>query len=314
VRASGTAAEGPGLAPDATLGRVRETPKERLAYWAYRAVEALGAGVPDRIGRPAARAVGALAARALPGVRATVTENQARVLGVEPSSPVADVAAREAFASYARYWYDTFRIRAISDEEVVRRTTSGGLEHIDAALADGRGVICALPHMGNWDAAGRWLSALGYRMAAVAEVLRPPRLFELFVRHREELGMRVVPLAGSIGRQLGALLADNWIVALVADRDLSGRGVEVEMFGERRRIPTGPALLSLSSGAPLLPCALHTRPDGWHVEIGAPLAVERSGDRRTDVVAISNALARHFERAVSARPAEWHLFQPGWPA
>jgi lauroyl/myristoyl acyltransferase len=292
----------------------RETPKERLAYWAYRSAEALGSATPDRIGRPIARALGAVAASALPGVRATVEANQARVLGVEPDSEIARLAAREAFAAYARYWYDTFRVRSISDEEVLRRTTCDGFERMDEALAGGIGVVCALPHMGNWDAAGRWLSVRRYRVASVAEVLRPPRLFDLFLRHREELGMRIVPLAGSTGRQLSGLLAENWIVALVADRDLSGRGVEVEMFGARRRIPAGPALLALSSGAPLLPCALYTTDDGWHVSIEEAISVRRTGDRRADVAAISNALARHFERAIAAKPADWHLFQPGWPA
>jgi phosphatidylinositol dimannoside acyltransferase len=292
----------------------RETPKQRLAYWTYRSAEALGSAMPDAIGRPAARLLGGVGARLLPGVYATVAANQARVLGVEPESALARLAAREAFELYARYWYDTFRVRAIADEDVLRRTTSNGLEHIDAALENGKGVICALPHMGNWDAAGRWLSVLGYRIAAVAEVLQPPRLFELFLRHREELGMRVVPLAGGTGRRLGTLLSENWIVALVADRDLTGRGVEVEMFGAPRRIPAGPALLSLSSGAPLLPCALYTTPTGWHVEISPPVDVPRTGERRADATAIAGAIACHFERVISAHPADWHLFQPGWPA
>jgi lauroyl/myristoyl acyltransferase len=294
--------------------RARETPRERLAYWTYRSAEALGGVTPDRIGRPLARMAGDVGARLLPGIRATVTENQARVLGVDPDAEVARVAARDAFELYARYWYDTFRVRAIDHDEVLRRTTASGLEHIDAALEDGKGAICALPHMGNWDAAGRWLTTLGYRIAAVAEVLRPPRLFELFLRHREELGMRIVPLAGGTGRRLGGLLADNWIVALVADRDLTGRGIEVEMFGARRRIPAGPALLSLSSDAPLLPCALYTTPDGWHVEISPPVDVPTTGDRRADATAIANVLACHFERVIAAHPADWHLFQPGWPA
>jgi lauroyl/myristoyl acyltransferase len=301
--------------PGGSPARRGETPKERLAFWSYRAAEALAAGTPDRVGRPAAAAMGRAASVVLPGVRATVTANQARVLGVDPGSRIADIAARDAFALYARYWYDTFRLGAISIEEVVRRTTADGLEHVDAALEQGAGVVCALPHMGNWDAAGRWLAARGYRVAAVAEVLRPPRLFDLFVRHREELGIRVVPLeSGQTGRELAALLTDNWIVGLVADRDLSGRGVEVEMFGARRKIPAGPALLSLSSGAPLLPCAVFTRAEGWHIAVSPPLAVERTGDRRLDVRAISKALAREFERAISASPADWHLFQPGWPA
>jgi phosphatidylinositol dimannoside acyltransferase len=292
----------------------RETARERLAYWTYRSAEALGATTPEAIGRPLARLLGDAGARTLRGVFATVTANQARVLGVDPDSELARLAAREAFELYARYWYDTFRVRAISDDDVRRRTTSSGLEHMDAALAGGRGVICALPHMGNWDAAGRWLSILGYRIAAVAEVLRPPRLFELFLRHRVELGMRIVPLAAGTGRQLGTLLSENWIVALVADRDLTGRGVEVEMFGAPRRIPAGPALLSLSSDAPLLPCALYTTPTGWHVEISPPIEVPRTGERRADATAIANAIVCHFERVISAHPADWHLFQPCWLA
>jgi len=293
---------------------VSETPKERLAYWGYRSAEALGATIPDRIGRPIARAMGHLGYALLPGIRATVVANQARVLGVEPDADVARLAAREAFELYARYWYDTFRVRAISSEEIVRRTSVVGIEHIDAALERGTGAVCALPHMGNWDAAGRWLGALGYRIASVAEVLRPPRLFELFLRHREELGMRIVPLASGSGRRLGQLLADNWIVALVADRDLTGRGVEVEMFGAARRIPTGPALLALSTGAPLLPCVLYTTPDGWRIEISPALDLPRTGERRADATALSNALACHFERVIAAHPADWHMFQPGWPS
>jgi KDO2-lipid IV(A) lauroyltransferase len=153
-----------------------------------------------------------------------------------------------------------------------------------------------------------------YPLAAVAEELRPARLSELFLRHREELGMRIVPLTknGHVGQQLKQLLAENWIVALVADRDLSGRGVDVEMFGATRRIPAGPALLSLTSGAPLLVCPVYTRPKGWTIQIGAPIEIERTGDTRTDVVALSRRMAADFERAIAASPSDWHLFQPGW--
>jgi KDO2-lipid IV(A) lauroyltransferase len=154
----------------------------------------------------------------------------------------------------------------------------------------------------------------GYRIASVAEVLKPPRLFDLFLRHREELGMRIVPLASGTGRRLGELLAENWIVALVADRDLTGRGVEVEMFGARRRIPNGPALLAISTGAPLLPCVIYTTADGWRIEISPPLEAPGTGNRRADVAALANTIACHFERSIAAHSADWHLFQPGWPA
>ena len=268
----------------------------------------------ERVGRRVFAALGRMAYRALPGVRATVAANQARVLGLDPGSELVDVATREAFALYARYWFDTFRVRVLPLEELNERIRVEGLEHIDRALEGGRGCIAVLPHMGNWDAAGRWLAANGYRLASVAEELSPKRLFELFLRHREELGLKILPLTkgGGVGQQLGALLGKNWIVALVADRDLTGRGVEVEMFGATRRLPAGPALLSLSTGAPLLVCPVWTTENGWHIRVGEPLGTQPTGRTREDVAALTRLMGAEFERAIAANPVDWHMFQPAW--
>lgn len=283
-------------------------------YWAYRALERVAMVLPERIGRRLFDILGRIAHAVLHGVRATVTANQARVLGLPRAHPLVSQAVREAFGLYARYWYDTFHVRALSDEEVLRRTRFEGLEHLRAALEAGRGCVAVIPHMGNWDVAGRWLAISGYPVVAVAEVLRPRRLAELFVRHREALGMQIVPLVpgSGVGRRLAALLAENRIVALVADRDLSGRGVEVEMFGAPRRLPSGPATLAISAGAPLLVCASYTTDEGWAFRV-EPLEVERTGDLRADVATITRAIAERFERQIAARPPDWHMFQPAWP-
>ena len=100
-------------------------------------------------------------------------------------------------------------------------------------------------------------------------------------------------------------------MALVADRDLSGGGVEVEMFGRTRRMPAGPALLALSSGAPLLSGPTYTTREGW-VEVLTPVTIESTGKRKDDIIALTRALAAAFERAIAAAPPDWHLFQPGW--
>jgi lauroyl/myristoyl acyltransferase len=270
--------------------------------------------LPGPVGRRVFSAVGGLAHRGLDGVRATVASNQARALGLDVDDDRVRISTREAFDLYARYWYDSFRVRVASIEHLDSRTEVVDLHNIDDALERGKGVVCVLPHMGNWDVAGHWLAVHGYRIASVAEELRPARLSELFLRHREELGMRIVPLAkdGHVGRRLKQLLADNWIVALVADRDLTGRGVEVQMFDAPWRVPSGPAVLSLATGAPLLVCPVYTLADGWQIRIGAPIAIERSGEMRADVRTLSQAMAHEFERAIAAKPADWHMFQPGW--
>jgi phosphatidylinositol dimannoside acyltransferase len=291
-----------------------ETPKELLALWSFRLVAWLARTLPERTGRRAFDAFGRLAFRLLPGVRATVAANQAMVLGQEPGSDLVVSATKEAFSLYARYWFDTFRARILPVADLNARTITEGIENIDRALESGKGCITVLPHMGNWDIAGRWLAAHDYRIASVAEELRPRKLFELFLEHRKALGMRILPLSkdSHVGQQLGALLAQNWIVALVADRDLTGRGVEVEMFGAPRKLPAGPALLSLSTGAPLLVCPVWTTDKGWKIRIGVALEIERTGNTRADVTALTRRMASEFERAIAARPVDWHMFQPAW--
>jgi KDO2-lipid IV(A) lauroyltransferase len=293
----------------------RETARERLAYHLYATGEWLAASLPERLGRALFERLGAAAHRWAPRTRATVTANLAQVLGRPPDSELVEVAVRESFVRYARYWFDTFRLRVLPAAELDERFRVEGLEHLDAALEDGRGAIAVLPHMGNWDAGGAWLAAHGYRLASVAERLRPDRLARLFLLHRAELGMRILPLSGNgVGSRLTELLADNWIVALVADRDLSGRGVEVEMFGRPRRLPAGPALLAVQTGAPLLVCPVYGEDGGWRCVIGRPLEVERTGRRREDVAALTVAMGAAFERAIAASPTDWHMFQPAWDA
>ena len=291
-----------------------ETLRERLAYVGYATVERGARLLPEFVGRPlfdaAAVAVVPIARRA----REVVAGNLGRVLGRPVDSPIVRAATKEAFRSYARYWYDTFHVRTLTDEEFLRRQRFLGSEHLRAAAEAGRGSIVALPHLGNWDTAGHWVALQGYAIAAVAEQLRPERLFRLFFEHRVGLGMTVVPLTEDrkSGEELVRLLGENHVIALVADRDLKDRGVVVEMFGAERRMPAGPALLSLVSGAPLLPCSCYDTADGWVAQIEAPLEIERTDNLREDVTRLTRKLAKRFERGIQAAPTQWHMFQPAW--
>lgn len=291
-----------------------ETPKEILAYWGYRGAEQLAMSLPEPAARWLFKTLGRVAHARLHGVRGTVAANQARVLGLDPTDERVTLATREAFDLYARFWFDAFRIRSMPLERFNERTAIVGLEIVQRLLEGGRGCVCVLPHMGNWDVAGHWFGANGYRIAAVAEELRPRRLYDLFLEHRRQLGMRIIGLTkdGHVGQQLKQLLSENWMVALVADRDLTGRGVEVEMFGALRRLPAGPAMLSLTSDAPLIVCPVYTRPDGWEIQVQEPLQIERTGVLRDDVAALSRLMAERFERAIAAEPTDWHMFQPAW--
>ena len=298
----------------ADLEGERLTFRDRLAAWQYATMERAAMRWTERVGRLAFDAYVRSLYHALPSLRRTVASNLSRVIGRPPDSPEVLAATHEAFLLYGRYWYDSFHVRVVPPEEVNKRFVANGLANIDRALEAGRGAILALPHMGNWDVAGHFMAINGYRLAAVAEQLRPRAVFEQFLRHREALGMKIVPLTADrrAGQEIGELLLQNWLVALVADRDLTGRGVDVEMFGATRKLPAGPALLSIKTGSPLLCCPCYTTEEGWTCWIGEPLQVEATGDTRTDVAALTRLLAAGFERGIAAKPVDWHMFQPAW--
>jgi phosphatidylinositol dimannoside acyltransferase len=288
--------------------------RERIAFRAFAAVAWLGTTLPTHTGRLLFRWAGIAAYHLAPAVRATVAANQARVLGREPDDPLVISSTKDAFRRYARYWFDAFDVVDWSDADIERSFAWTGLEHLADPVAAGTGVIAVLPHMGNWDAAGRAMLQRGLPVVSVAERLRPDELFHLFLEHRQALGMTIIGLGqnGRVGRELGKAIGDGRVVALVADRDLTGRGIEVDMFGGRRRLPAGPALLALSTGAPIVVAALYETPDGWSCVLHPLADVARTGNRREDATAITREIARAFERAISASPPDWHLFQPGW--
>ena len=177
-----------------------ETWRERLAYWAYATIAWLGETLPTRVGRPMFRVLGSLAFRFGPaGRRDIVLANQARVIGRPVDDPLVVASTREAYRRYARYWYDAFDVITWTDEQMLEAFEWDGAEYLLDPTQRGQGVIAVLPHMGNWDASGRAMRARGLPMVAVAEHLRPERLFQLFVRQREAFGIRILALGNSAG-------------------------------------------------------------------------------------------------------------------
>ncbi|HEX6207064.1 MAG TPA: phosphatidylinositol mannoside acyltransferase, partial [Actinomycetota bacterium] len=175
----------------------RETFAETFSYWYYRSAAWAARALPERVGRRLFSAAAAVEHARNHAQRRVVSRNLSRVLGKPPDSLEVRAAVREAFDSYGRYWYDTFLLRALAPELVRKRFDMRGLEFVDAALEQGRGALFCLPHLGNWDVAGHWMTLQGYALTAVAETLRPERLFHLFLEHRRDLGMNIVPLTGT---------------------------------------------------------------------------------------------------------------------
>ncbi len=226
-------------------------------------------------------------------------------------------AVQQAFDSYARYYVESFRLPTLSAQTVDRGLAVEGYhEHLVPALDAGNGAIIALPHLGGWEWAGRWVADRGHRITVVVEPLENEQVFEWFAELRANLGMTVVPLGPDAGGAVLRALKANEIVCLLCDRDLQGGGVEVEFFGERTTLPAGPATLALRTGAPILPTAVYftDRYNGHFGLVRPPLALERFGKLREDVARITQDLAYELEGLIRRAPEQWHLFQPNWPS
>src|SRR5262249_1540417 len=186
--------------------------------------------------------------------RAQVERNLRRVHGSDYGGAALRRDVSATFDSYGRYFFELFRLPTYSREHVVEHHRCLGIEQVRASVdGERRGAVLALPHLGNWDFAGAWLAGQDFTVTVVAEPLEPPELYDWFVATRAHLGMRVIPLSPTAGTEVLQALRANEVVCLLADRDLTGDGVEVEFFGERTTLPGGPAMLALRSGAPLFP-------------------------------------------------------------
>lgn len=288
----------------------------RLAYLTYRAAGGLLGRLPEPLADAGAGMVAATAAR-LPSTAATTyTRHLTRVLGRPVDAREARRWARRAFAMYARYWLEGARL-AGTDPAVIdaRMTRPVGWEGFEAAMASGRGVILALPHVGSWEWGGAWLALQGYPMTSVAEPLEPPELYEWFVRQRQEMGLTIVPLGPGAGTVLLRTLREGGLVGLLCDRDVGSGGVDVEFFGERTTLPAGPATLALRTGAVLMAAAVYSGPGASHsAEIRPPVDTERRGSLRADVARVTQAVAAELEVLIGRAPDQWHIFQPNWPS
>lgn len=240
-------------------------------------------------------------------------KNLARVLGVKPAK-VPGSMIRASLASYGRYWREAFRLPSMNQSTLGERLRHCllGTEYVDAGLERGNGVIMALPHSGNWDMAGVSVVHQYGKFTTVAERLKPESLYERFVEYRESLGFEILPLTGGVRPPFEVLaerLRENRVVALMADRDLSRNGVQVNLFGEATRLPAGSAKLALQTGAALLTVHCWNEPDDWVFDISPPVDTS-SGD----VTVITQALADRFEAGIAAHPMDWHMLQPQWLA
>ncbi|HKY17098.1 MAG TPA: phosphatidylinositol mannoside acyltransferase [Microthrixaceae bacterium] len=291
--------------------------KAEATVRAYRTGGTVSSLVPWRIGLGIGQAIGRTAALTSRERRLIVERNLNRIYGPDLRGSRRATKVAQTFDSYARYYFDSFRLPRMSAEQVARGIVVEGIEHLEVAMAeDPVGPVLALPHLGGWEWAAAWITRVrGWGLAAVVEELHPPELFEWFLEFRRSLGMNIIPLGPDAAARVAAAALDKEIVCLLCDRDIGGSGVEVDFLGERTKLPAGPAVMALRTGCRLLPTAVYfERGDGVRGLVRPPIDTTRQGSLREDVTRVSQALADELEVLIRRAPEQWHLMQPNWPS
>ena len=288
----------------------------RLVDSAYAAGWAVVRGMPEAMARRQFDALADTAwARHGKGVR-RLESNLRRVLGPHASAQELRRMSHLGMRSYFRYWCEVFQLPRLSTREIVARMHVVDEQRLRDAVAARRGMILVLPHMGNWDHAGAWLTATGVPFTTVAERLEPESLFARFVEFRESLGMEVIPLTGG-ERPPYDVLADRLrrggVLCLLGDRDLTSTGVDVQFFGATARMPAGPAALAHDTGAALLPVTLWY-PDRkrWAARIHPQIEVPAAGERVEKIRVMTQHVADAFAEGIAEHPQDWHMLQRVW--
>jgi phosphatidylinositol dimannoside acyltransferase len=292
----------PTAAPAASGERSRRPP---LLAASYRAGARILRVVPAGLRHAAAAPGGAAWFWLSASQRRAALDNYAAVLGRERSDPQVARVARRAFQNYGRMLTDFVLMGSLTPSDLIERTTVDGREHLDAALARGRGVIMAVPHMGSWDVAGSYAAALGYQISAVAERF-PGSLNDAVVQTRQRFGLSVIMLGRAAVRALTEALSANRVVALLCDLE-QGPGTEVRFFGRRAVVPGGPAALALKTGAALLPATQYaTEPGRHHIHLDPALSVHEGETKER----LMQRVIDRFEEFIRERPDQWYAFRP----
>ncbi len=220
---------------------------------------------------------------------------------------------RAAFRHGARYYLEVARTPSLTRDELDRRLVVETPDVIAEAFGSGHAVIFVGLHFGAIELPALFLAARVGGAVAPMETIDDDDLQAFFTRTRGAVGIRIVGLREARRELLGALRAGT-SVGLVGDRDLTGGGLLISLFGMPANLPLGPALLAVESGAPLYVVGVRrtglTRYRGGIEAVPVPV----DGTRRERVTATMTALASAFERTIATAPEQWWaVFFPIWP-
>ena len=237
--------------------------------------------------------------------------NYGRVMP-EYSSQKLEELTKLGMRSYLRYWFDTFRLSKWSKNRIISTTQVIRENLLRDPIQSKQGCIVALPHAGNWDHAAAYFCSTGITLTAVVEKLKPEAIFKKFLAYRQSIGIEAISHKEKTIPILTQRLQAGKLIALVADRDMSRNGIEVNFFGKTSKMPSGPAILAIKTGAPLITAYVRYTSGGIEIIFDETLKPTNSGSEEEQIKIITQSMADNFAKRIKENPVDWHMLQRIW--
>ncbi|CAB4691421.1 MAG: phosphatidylinositol mannoside acyltransferase [Actinobacteria bacterium] len=223
-----------------------------------------------------------------------------------------DELTKDGMRSYLRYWFDTFRLNKWSKARIIETTFVVRENLLRDPIATKEGCIIALPHAGNWDHAAAYFCSTGITLTAVVEKLKPEAIFKKFLAYRQSIGIEAISHKEKTIPILMERLNQGKLIALVADRDMSRNGIEVNFLGGIAKMPAGPAILALKTGAPLVTAYIRYLEKGIEITFDETIKLPVAGSEEEQIKIVTQSMADNFAKRIKDSPVDWHMLQRIW--
>lgn len=242
--------------------------------------------------------------------RSVALKNLRAAFGQEKSEKEIESIARQVFRHFTRGGFEFFHLLSLGKEQINSLIDVQGVEHLDNALAEGRGCIVITAHYGNWELLARKLAISGYKVNVIARDSDDPGMTGITTRIRESSGYRVFdkdqPIIGAF-----RALKNNEALGILPDQNES-EGIFVDFFSRPVATAVGPAVLSLKSGAPIVPVFAPRVGDKYVATVYPRIEFEPSGDEKKDIHDLMTLVNSAIEKEVRSNPSQWLWLHDRW--
>jgi KDO2-lipid IV(A) lauroyltransferase len=223
-----------------------------------------------------------------------------------------EVLTKDGMRSYLRYWFDTFRLNKWSKSRIIETTFVVRENLLRDPIETKVGCIIALPHAGNWDHAAAYFCSTGIPLTAVVEKLKPEAIFKKFLAYRQSIGIEAISHKEKTIPILMDRLNQGKLIALVADRDMSRNGIEVNSLGGIAKMPAGPAILAIKTGSPLVTAYIRYLDKGIEITFDETIKLPVTGGEDEQIKIVTQSMADNFAKRIKDSPVDWHMLQRIW--